>query len=94
MPNIDSAKKRVVQSEKRRQNNMARKSSIKTAIKKVIDALNTNAVDQAKELLRAVEAQLSRAASKGVVHKNAASRKVSRLANRVKKQELAPAGNK
>lgn len=89
MPNIKSAKKRVVQTEKRSERNVARRSAIKTAIKKVLIALDEKRIDQAKDLLRDVEAKLARAASKGVMHKNAASRKMSRLAQRVKKTDLA-----
>ncbi len=83
MPNIKSAKKRVTQSESARQRNLARKTAIKTAIKKVLSALEKKNIDQAKELLKAVESQLGRAKNKGVLHKNTAARKVSRLASRV-----------
>lgn len=83
MPNIQSAKKRVTQSETARKRNLARKSAIKTAIKKVLSALDTKDIDQAKELLKVVESQLARAKNKRVFHKNTASRKVSRLAQRV-----------
>lgn len=89
MPNIESAKKRVKQTAKRSERNVARRSAIKTAIKKVLVALDEKQIDQAKVLLKDVEAKLARAASKGVMHKNAASRKISRLAQRVKKTDLA-----
>lgn len=83
MPNIKSAKKRVLQSEKKRVRNVARRSSIKTAIKKVLVALESNDVDAAKLLLKDAESQLSQAKSKRVMHRNTAQRKVSRLAKKV-----------
>jgi len=83
MPNITSAKKRVRQIAKRQIVNNARKSDIKTAIKKVLLALEINDVDQAKTLLREAEAKISRARGKGLLHPNAAARKVSRLAQKV-----------
>lgn len=83
MPNIKSAKKRVLQSEKKRVRNVARKSSLKTAIKKVLIALESSDVEAAKALLRDAEAQLARAKGKGVLHRNTAQRKISRLAKQV-----------
>lgn len=83
MPNIKSAKKRAVQSETKRVRNVARKSSIKTAIKKVLVALENNDVDAAKLLLKDAESQMSQAKSKRVMHKNTAQRKISRLAKKV-----------
>lgn len=83
MPIIKSAKKRVIQSEKRRMRNIHRKSAIKTAIRKVMDALESKDTDIAKEALRSVEAQLARAKGKGVLHPNTAARKISRLAKKV-----------
>lgn len=83
MPQIKSAKKRVLQSEKRRRNNMARKTAIKTAVKKVVFALDTNDVTIAQEMLSNVQSQMSRAAGKGVMHRNAVARRMSRLAKKV-----------
>lgn len=83
MPNIKSAKKRVEQTAKRRQVNLARKTAIKTVTKKLLLALEQNDLVSAKELLKDVNAKLARAKSKGLVHRNAAARKVSRLAVRV-----------
>jgi len=84
MPNIQSAKKRALQSEKRRKVNLARKSSVKTAIKKVVAAMKAQE-DAAltKELLRDAEAKLSRAKGKQILHAQTASRTVSRLAKKV-----------
>lgn len=84
MPVIKSAKKRVLQSEKRRLKNIARKSDVRTAIKKLLDAVERNAIDQAKVLLRDVQAKLARGRGKGVYHRNTVARKMSRLSKRVR----------
>lgn len=91
MPNIKSAKKRAKQSEKRHACNVARKSAIKTAVRKVLDAIEEKNVEQAKELLKDVQAQFARAKSKGVFHRNTAARKVSNLAKRVAVAQRAAA---
>jgi len=83
MPNIKSAKKRVEQGEKRRVNNLARRTALKTATKKVLLALENNQIAQAKELLKEVNAKLARAKGKHLIHANAAARKMSRLAKKV-----------
>ena len=83
MANIKSAKKRVLTSKVRQERNKAIKSSVKTAIKKVEAAVNAADKDAAaKELLNATSI-IDKAAKKGVLHKNTASRKVSRLASAV-----------
>lgn len=85
MANIKSAKKRVLQTAKRQARNQARKSSIKTAIKKVVIAIEspmTN-TDEAKTLLVAAESKIARAKGKGLLHRNTAARKISRLAKKV-----------
>ena len=89
MPNIKSAKKRVKQSEKRRLLNVARKSAIKTSIKKVLEAVKGDDLVNAKVLLRDAEAKLARAKGKGVLHKNTVARKISRLASAVSAAERA-----
>jgi len=83
MPNIKSAEKRVLQSEKSRLRNVARKSALKTAMKKVFVAVEAEDVESAQSLLREAQAQLSRAKGKGLLHKNTAARKASRLARKV-----------
>lgn len=84
MANIKSAKKRVLQNEKRRKVNAARKSAIKTATKAVLDAMSKGEEATAvKALLRDAEAQIARAKGKHVLHRNTAARKISRLAKRV-----------
>jgi small subunit ribosomal protein S20 len=83
MPNIKSAKKRVLQTTKRQLRNQARKSSIKTTIKKVIVAIENNDIETAKKFFIEAESKLAQAKSKGVLHRNTAARKISRLAQKV-----------
>jgi small subunit ribosomal protein S20 len=72
-----------LQSEKRRLRNVRRKSSIKTAIKKLMGALEQKEIVQAKEMFKNVMSQLARAKGKGVLHANTAARKTSRLARKI-----------
>jgi small subunit ribosomal protein S20 len=91
MANLKSAKKRIKQTEKRRLVNLSRKTSFKTAVRKVLDSLKRNdAIDETKKLLREAEAKIARARGKGVLHRNTAIRKISRLAKRVAQAERAP----
>ena len=87
MANIKSAKKRVLIAEANRQRNVAFKSSIKTAVKKAL-AL---AVESDKEALATAISNVyklcDKAVSKGVLHKNTAARKKSRLVLAIKKLE-------
>lgn len=87
-----SALKRVRQAEKRQLRNKSVKTAIKTATKKVITAVEEKDREKVqKELLEATKI-ISRAASKGIIHRNAASRKISRLtviANKVLRTEAA-----
>ena len=84
MANIKSAKKRAKQTEVKRIKNLKRRTAVKTAVKKVVAAI-ANGEDKAVtiDLLKKAEAQLARAKGKKVVHKRAASRKISRLAKKV-----------
>lgn len=82
MANTVSAKKSARQNEKRRIKNSARRSALKTSIKKVLVAIEQD-VNKAPELLQIVASQLGRAKSKKVIHKRKASRILSRLARRV-----------
>lgn len=79
MANIKSAKKRVLVAQVRTERNKAIKSSVKTAIKKVDAAIAANDKAAAQAALVAATSTIDKAASKGVFHKNTASRKVSRL---------------
>jgi small subunit ribosomal protein S20 len=85
MPNIDSAKKRARQTAKRTAVNHARKSRVRNFTRKVEEALAAGDKDAALKALQAAEPELMRGASKGVIHRNAAQRKVSRLAKRAAK---------
>lgn len=87
MANTKSAKKRIKQNKKRRLCNLSRRSAIKTATKRVLDALDSNDVTAAKELLVKAESQISRARGKRVIKRNTAARKVSGLAKRIAKLE-------
>lgn len=83
MPNIKSAKKRVLQHEKRHEINVSRKSAVKTAIKKVLNAIASGQdADQVTVFMREAEAKIARAKRK-VLHVNTAARKIGRLAKRV-----------
>lgn len=84
-----SAKKRIRQTEKRTAVNRSRISRIKTFVRKVEDALATGDAEIARTAFAQAEPELRRGVSKGVVHLNTASRKISRLSRRVK--ALAPA---
>lgn len=86
MANIKSAKKRARQMESKRLKNVARKTAIKTAVKKVLTALEKgDSKDSVTVLMKDVESKISRAKNKNVLHSATAARKVSRLAQRVSK---------
>lgn len=85
MANIKSAKKRIEISEKRAAANKSVKSGVKTAIKKVYAAIDTGDKEKASQELRNAISAIEKAQSKGVFHKNTASRKVSRLTIAVNK---------
>lgn len=88
MANHKSAIKRAKQSEARRLRNRARKTRLKNVIKEVQEAIVANSPDLAAERLKAAISVIDRTAGKGVIHKNNASRKISRLTKRV--NSLAP----
>ncbi|CEH29592.1 MULTISPECIES: 30S ribosomal protein S20 [Aneurinibacillus] len=83
MPNIKSAIKRTKTIEKRRAHRAAQKSTLRTAIKGVEVAVAAGNVEAAKTALQAASKHLDKAVTKGLIHKNAASRKKSRLAKKV-----------
>jgi small subunit ribosomal protein S20 len=85
MPNIDSAKKRARQTAKRTAINHARKSRFRSFTRHVEEALAVGDKDAALKALKMAEPELMRGASKGVIHRNTARRKVSRLAKRAAK---------
>jgi small subunit ribosomal protein S20 len=84
MPSHKSAEKRVRVTAKRTAVNKARRSQIRSAIRTVEEALAAGDKKAATAALKAAEPQIMRGVSKGVVHKNTGSRKVSRLAARLK----------
>ncbi|MCI8775734.1 MAG: 30S ribosomal protein S20 [Lachnospiraceae bacterium] len=85
MANIKSAKKRILVNKTKADKNKAIKSGVKTAVKKVNAAVAANDKEAAKSALLTATATIDKATSKGVFHKNTASRKVSRLAQAVNK---------
>ncbi len=84
MANTRSAKKMVRKIERRTAVNKARRSRVRTFVRKVEEAIQSGDQDAARSALRAVEPELMRSSQKGLMHKNTASRKVSRLASRVR----------
>lgn len=84
MANSPQAKKRARQNEKRFAINKARRSRIRTFLRKVEEAIASGDKDAATVALRAAQPELMRGVNKGVFHKNTAARKMSRLSARVK----------
>ncbi len=79
LANIKSAKKRILVTETRTARNKAIKSEVKTMVKKVYAAIDSNDQDAAKAALKDAVSTMDKATSKGVYHKNTTSRKISRL---------------
>ena len=85
MANTKSAKKAARRSVKRTEINKNRRGAMRTAVRKVEDAIKAGDPVKAAEALKAAEPKLARTAQKGLVHKNTAARKVSRLTARIRK---------
>jgi small subunit ribosomal protein S20 len=83
MANTPQAKKRILRNAKRAEINRARVSRIRTFVKQVESALAAGDKDQAKAALARVQPELFRGVARGVLHKNTAARKYSRLARRL-----------
>ncbi|NMP11154.1 30S ribosomal protein S20 [Paenibacillus polymyxa] len=83
MPNIKSAIKRVKTSDKRRALNASQKSALRTAVKAADTALVGNEADAAAAAFKVASQKLDKAVTKGLIHKNAAARKKSRLAKKL-----------
>lgn len=81
MPQHQSAKKRIRQNEKRRKQNKSRKSKVRTKIKELKSFEEKS--EAAEELLNEVKGDLDRLAAKGVIHKNRAANKKSKLEKRI-----------
>lgn len=84
MANTPQSQKRARQTERRTAVNKARRSRIRTFLKKVEEAIAGGNAEVAREALRTAQPELMRGVTKGVVHKNTAARKMSRLSARVK----------
>ncbi|MEO3471075.1 30S ribosomal protein S20 [Roseomonas sp. CAU 1739] len=84
MANTDSARKRIRQTEKRTARNKARKSRVRTYVRKLEEAIATGDKTAAQEAFRAAQPEMQRAVTKGTLHANTVSRKISRLSARVK----------
>jgi len=84
MANTRSAKKAVRKTARRTEINKARRSRMRTEVRKVEEAIAAGQKDEALKALAVAEPVLARTARKGVIHKNTASRKISRLVARVR----------
>ena len=83
MANTPQARKRIRRNERRAEVNTNRVSRIRTFIKKVESAIESGNADDAKAALAGAQPELARGVARGVIHKNTASRKMSRLSKRV-----------
>jgi len=84
MANSAQAKKRIRQTSKRTQVNRSRVSAIRTAVRKVEEAVVSGDKAAAEAALKAAQPLIDRGAQKGVLERNTASRKLSRLVGRIK----------
>jgi small subunit ribosomal protein S20 len=91
LANTASAEKRNRQAQKRRARNVQVRTGVKSAVKKVREAVEKGDVAAAREALHSAERALDKAGAKGVLHRNAASRRISRLAKAVAKSGAAKA---
>lgn len=89
MANSKQAIKRARQNEKNRKHNMARRSMMRTFMKKVIKAVEAKDLSTAKENYKTLVPVLDRFATKGLIHKNKAARHKSRLTAKIKALETA-----
>ncbi len=84
MANIQSAKKRARQNDKRRAHNMAMRSRLRTALRKVLTAVQKGKKDEAQQVYKEAAPEIDRMVSKGILRKNRAARYNSRLNAKVK----------
>ncbi len=89
MANTPGAKKAIRKIERRTEVNTARRSRVRTFVRKLEEALAKGDAAGAKDAFLVAQSEVMRAVSKGVIHKNTGSRKVSRLAARLKKLSAA-----
>ena len=83
MANHKSAIKRARQSEEQRVRNRSRKTRMKNVVRKLEEAISSKSRESASEELKQAVSVIEKTAAKGVIHKNTASRKISRLTRRV-----------
>ena len=83
MANTPSAKKRVRQLARKTEVNKARRSRIKTFVKKVEESISSGDSDSAKAAFTLAQPEIQRGVTKGIFHKKTASRKISRLSKRI-----------
>ncbi|WP_342640739.1 30S ribosomal protein S20 [Rhodoligotrophos ferricapiens] len=84
MANTRSAKKAIRQAQRRTEINGARRSRVRTFVRKVEEAIASGDQKAAEQALRAAQPEIVRGANRGILHRNTASRKISRLAHRIK----------
>ena len=84
MANIKSAKKRIIQTERRTAVNRNRRSDMRTHVKIVEEAIQNGDVKAAESAFKDAEPRLMRGAQKGLLHRNTAARKLSRISNKIK----------
>ena len=85
MPNIKSAIKRVEIAERNKERNIAIKSSVRTAVRRVLEAVKAVDKENITVVLNKAYSVIDRAVSKGVLHRNTAARKKSRLTRQANK---------
>ncbi|NBC20303.1 MAG: 30S ribosomal protein S20 [Alphaproteobacteria bacterium] len=84
MANTKSARKMVRKIARRTDVNTARRSRMRTYIRRVEEAIETGDRSAAQDALKSAQPEIMRAASKGVIHKNTSARKISRLSRRIR----------
>ena len=88
MPNIKSAVRRARKSKKQALINKSRKSKYKSAVKQMTVYLNSGKIKEAKSFLPKFHSQLMKIAKTGTISKKTASRKISRIANKIKNSKI------
>ena len=83
MPNIKSAKKRVLIEKRNNARNRSEMTAVKTPIKKINNAIDTDRIDEAEKMLPEVMSVIDSAVTKGIIHKNNAANKKSAIAKRI-----------
>ena len=85
MANIKSAKKRIIQTERRTEVNGSRRSDMRTYVKKVEMAIEAGDIIAARSAFKETEPRLMRSSQKGLLHRNTAARKLARLSTQIKR---------